>query len=176
MAAQIKFTNPHKTDFYKVVTERVDRYFTENGISKNADARMWVKTACMFSLYFVPYILMLTGVLPLWGIWTCFGIMGIGLAGIGMSVMHDANHGAYSDKRWVNQLLGFSLDLVGGNSFNWRIQHNILHHTFTNIHGHDQDIRARMNLRSALWHFLRPTRWSAGQYGRPWLKGTSKSD
>ena len=147
MAAQIKFTNPRKTDFYKVVTERVDRYFTENGISKNADARMWVKTACMFSFYFVPYILMLTGLLPLWGIWLCFGVMGIGLAGIGMSVMHDANHGAYSDKRWVNQLLGLSLDLVGGNSFNWRIQHNILHHTFTNIHGHDQDIRARMNLR-----------------------------
>jgi linoleoyl-CoA desaturase len=147
MSIPIKFINKERTDFYKTVTARVDTYFEEKGISKNGDYRMVIKTLVMFSLYFVPYILMLTGVLSLAGMWIGTAIMGLGLAGIGMSVMHDANHGAYSGKRWVNRLLGYSLDVVGGNSFNWKIQHNVQHHTFTNIYGHDMDIRDRMNLR-----------------------------
>lgn len=147
MSAAIRFTNPQKTDFHRVVTQRVDRYFEENGISKYADYRMVIKTVVMYGLYFVPYFLMLFVHMPAWAMLLCCSVMGLGLSGIGMAVMHDANHGAYSKHRWVNQLLGYSLDVVGGNSGNWKIQHNQQHHTFTNIHGHDWDIRARGNLR-----------------------------
>jgi len=147
MQAAIKFTNKNKTDFHRVVTKRVENYFAEKGISKNADHRMVMKTIVMFSLYFAPYAFILSGVLPLWAMWICCAVMGLGLAGIGMSVMHDANHGAYSNNSRVNQLLGYSLNLIGGDSFNWKVQHNQLHHTYTNIHGHDQDIRQRANLR-----------------------------
>lgn len=148
MAAQtIRFTNPRKTDFQRTLSKRIDRYFEETGISPYADYRMVLKTIVMFSLYFVPYVFIMLGLLPLWGMWLGTVVMGLGLAGIGMSVMHDANHGAYSSKRWVNQLLGYSLELVGGSSFNWRIQHNQQHHTYTNIHGHDYDIRERLYLR-----------------------------
>ncbi|MDB5282755.1 MAG: acyl-CoA desaturase [Bacteroidota bacterium] len=145
--AAIKFTSPNKTDFYKVLTERVENYFEVNKISKHGDYRMVLKTLVMFSLYFMPYALILSNAVSIYGMWLCTVVMGLGLAGIGMAVMHDANHGAYSSQRWLNKLLGFSLDLVGGNSFNWKVQHNIQHHTFTNIHGHDWDIRDRMNLR-----------------------------
>jgi linoleoyl-CoA desaturase len=91
---------------------------------------------------------MLTGVVT--NIWImaslCF-VMGIGTAGIGLSVMHDANHGAYSSKSWINNLVGYSLNIVGGNSFNWKVQHNVLHHTYTNIHDVDEDISPRGVLR-----------------------------
>jgi linoleoyl-CoA desaturase len=66
--------------------------------------------------------------------------MGVGLAGIGMAVMHDANHGAYSKSSFVNKLFSISLSLVGGDNQNWKTQHNVLHHTYTNIYGHDKDI------------------------------------
>lgn len=147
MSAAVKFTNKNKTDFHKVVSQRVDSYFKEKGISKNADYRMVIKTIVMLSLYFIPYGFILSGTLSIWGMWAATVIMGIGLAGIGMSIMHDANHGAYSNKSWLNQVLGYSLNVVGGDAFNWKIQHNQLHHTYTNIHGFDQDIRPRMNLR-----------------------------
>ena len=147
MSTAIKFTNKSKTDFHREVTKRVENYFVENGISKNADYRMVFKTIFMLSLYFVPYVIILTGGFSLTGMWFCTIIMGLGLAGIGMSIMHDANHGAYSNKSWLNQLLGYSLNIVGGDAFNWKIQHNQQHHTYTNIHGFDQDIRPRMNLR-----------------------------
>ncbi len=66
--------------------------------------------------------------------------MGLGKAGIGLSVMHDANHGAYSRKKWINSIVGYSLNLVGGNATNWKIQHNVKHHTYTNVTGMDEDI------------------------------------
>ena len=147
MANTIKFVNQQRTDFYKTVTQRVDEYFEKNGITPNGDHRMVIKSVVMFALYFIPYFIILSGVLSLGWMWAATVFMGLGLAGIGMSVMHDANHGAYAGKRWVNRLMGYSLDLVGGNSFNWKLQHNVQHHTFTNIYGHDLDIRDRMNLR-----------------------------
>jgi len=54
--------------------------------------------------------------------------------------MHDANHGSYSSRKWVNELLGLTLNALGGNNFIWKQKHNIIHHTYTNIDGIDDDI------------------------------------
>lgn len=43
-------------------------------------------------------------------------------------------------KPWVNNLLSGTIYLLGSNMLNWKIQHNVLHHTFTNISGLDEDI------------------------------------
>jgi linoleoyl-CoA desaturase len=95
----------------------------------------------MLALYLVPYGLMVSGIFENpWLVQSMWLIMGVGVAGIGLSIMHDANHGAFSDKPFVNRLMGYSLNLIGGNALNWRIQHNVLHHTFTNIDGKDEDI------------------------------------
>ena len=72
--------------------------------------------------------------------WFLCVIMGLGMAGIGLGVMHDANHQAYSKHRWVNNLLGSSLNLLGSHKHIWDIRHNILHHTFTNVYELDDDI------------------------------------
>ena len=62
------------------------------------------------------------------------------MAGIGMGVMHDANHGSYSSNKKVNKILGLTLNMVGANANIWKLQHNVLHHSFTNIHDGDDDI------------------------------------
>lgn len=147
MSQTIKFVSKQH-DFFTTLNQRVNGYFKTNNISRNANASMVFKTVAMFSFYFVPYAIILAGSassLPLFFFLNF--LMGIGLAGIGMSVMHDANHGAYSSKPWVNDLLGYSLNVVGGNAFNWKVQHNVLHHTFTNIEGVDEDITPRGVLR-----------------------------
>jgi len=74
-------------------------------------------------------------------------LMGFGMAGIGLSIMHDANHGAYSKNQTVNKIFGYCLNIVGGFDVNWRIQHNVLHHTYTNIIGMDEDVDAGIVLR-----------------------------
>jgi linoleoyl-CoA desaturase len=67
-------------------------------------------------------------------------LLGYTLACIGFSVMHDANHGSYSTKPWLNDLLGMSMNFMGASSFFWKQKHNIVHHTYTNVDGIDDDI------------------------------------
>lgn len=147
LQGSIKFTGEDQKEFFQVLRKRVDEYFTSNGISKHANAAMVFKTIFMLSLYLVPFTYLLLQGGPLWLQLVLWLVMGIGLAGIGMSVMHDANHGAYSSNKKVNALLGHTLNLLGGSVFNWKLQHNILHHTYTNIVKYDDDIADKLILR-----------------------------
>ncbi|MBW7467603.1 linoleoyl-CoA desaturase [Pontibacter aydingkolensis] len=145
--SKIKFVSKDRNLFFATLRKRVDTYFTENNISKNANSEMIVKSVVLLACYVVPFIYLLAFQpsfplsLILWF------IMGLGVAGIGMSVMHDANHGAYSSNKRVNFLMGHTLNLVGGSAFNWKLQHNILHHTYTNVVDMDEDIQDRLVLR-----------------------------
>lgn len=69
------------------------------------------------------------------------------MAGIGMCVMHDAIHGAHSKHKWFNKLMENTINLIGSNRDMWRMQHNVLHHSYTNIEDHDDDINAPFFLR-----------------------------
>ena len=42
-------------------------------------------------------------------------VMGVGMAGVGMNVMHDGNHGSFSKYDWVNKLMGASIYILAGN-------------------------------------------------------------
>lgn len=145
----LKFSN-QQADFFITLNQRVNSYFKKNNIERTANAEMVIKTIAMFSMYFIPYFILISGAVQ--NIWAMLGlvvVMGFGIAGIGLSIMHDANHGAYSTKPWVNNLLGLSLNLVGGHAMNWKIQHNVLHHTYTNVHDVDEDISPRGIIRMA---------------------------
>ncbi len=147
MKEKVKFVDPEKRMFFNTLKARVDQYFKQTGLSPHANTTMVVKSIVLFVVYFTPFVLMLTvpmsGGMEL-GMWS---LMGIGLAGIGMSVMHDAIHGAYSSKGWVNQMMGYSLNFLGASIFNWRFQHNLLHHTYTNVVHMDDDIDDKAILR-----------------------------
>jgi linoleoyl-CoA desaturase len=143
--SKVKFNTQIQPDFFKVLRDRVNNYFDENQITRFANAKMKFKTVFMLSLYFIPWILMLTGLIqtvPM--VYLMWVLMGLGMSGIGLSIMHDANHGAYSKKKWVNKSLGFMLNFLGGYHLNWRIQHNVLHHSYTNIDGFDEDIQTKL--------------------------------
>lgn len=144
----IKFKADEKQkQFAAAVRKNVYHYFEENGISTKGNAGMVIKTLVNLSFYIVPFILLLTIPMSAWIGFLLVIVMGIGVAGIGMGVMHDAVHGSYSRKQWINKLLGGTLYLLGSNVFNWKIQHNILHHTNTNINGMDEDIDSRGPIR-----------------------------
>lgn len=144
---KIKFVAPDKSLFFPTVRQRVDQYFSENNISRHANAEMILKSIVLIGLYVIPFILLLA-LKPDFGMsLALWFLMGTGIAGIGMSVMHDANHGAYSASSRINYLMGHTLNLVGGSVFNWKLQHNILHHTYTNIATIDEDIKDRLVLR-----------------------------
>jgi len=144
----VKFEPAKKDDFFSTLKQRANLYFAERKISKHANGAMILKTIIMFSIYFIPYGFILSGTLTSpWQVILMFSIMGVGTAGIGLSVMHDAVHGAYSKSPAINRILSLSMNMIGGSALNWRIQHNVLHHTYTNIDGHDDDITPKFILR-----------------------------
>lgn len=144
---QVKFIPKHKSPFFSVLKTRVDAYFEEQGVSKHANAAMVTKSVILLATYIVPFIALLIYT-PSFGLsLLLWFVMGLSLAGIGMSVMHDANHGAYSSNKTINYIMGHTLNLVGGSVFNWKLQHNILHHTYTNITHIDEDIEDRLVLK-----------------------------
>jgi linoleoyl-CoA desaturase len=82
--------------------------------------------------------------------------MGVGMAGVGFSVSHDALHGAYSNSKLINRIIGYSFDLLGANGYMWKITHNVIHHTYTNISGIDEDLMVSSMVRLSPESPLKP--------------------
>src|SRR5210317_1277993 len=143
----LRFSRKDSKKFFRTLNLRVNQYFKENKIQKTGNWKLYLKSLVMFSLLIAPYVLVLLLDISLWYKLPMCIVMGIGMAGVGMNVMHDGNHGSFSKYPWVNKLMGSSIYILAGNVFNWKVQHNLLHHTYTNIHGHDEDLEAGRILR-----------------------------
>src|SRR5690606_22183851 len=150
----IRFSRNDSADFFKILNRRVNAYFKDNELSKTGNVKLHVKAVAMFALFLVPYFLiLLTDLSDGWKLLFAM-TMGLGMAGIGMNVMHDGNHGSYSRKKWVNKFMGGTIYVVAGNVYNWQVQHNVLHHNYTNIHGHDEDLET-----GAVMRFSKHAEW-----------------
>lgn len=138
----IKFSRLDSARFFKTLNQRINTYFNERGIKKTGNWKLYLKTIIMFTVFLTPYFLILTIDMSQWMQLLLTVVIGIGMAGVGMNVMHDGNHGSFSSRKWVNNLMGSSIYILAGNVYNWKVQHNVLHHTYTNIQGYDEDMEA----------------------------------
>ncbi len=126
--------------FSKELEQRVDAYFAESGRSRRDLPRMYAKTAVILSWFVGSWAMLVFVAASAWSGVLCAVSLGLAIAAVGMSIQHDANHGGYSRRGWVNRLFGATLDVMGVCSFIWRPKHNIAHHTFTNVEGVDYDL------------------------------------
>jgi linoleoyl-CoA desaturase len=137
---QTKVTFTQNVGFRKELNKRVDAYFNSKNIAPRDNPAMYVKTAIILSWVVSAWTLTLFGPPIIWLKIAGCVLLGLGIAGVGFSVGHDANHGGYSSKKWVNTIVGLTYDVIGLSSFLWKYRHNYLHHTYTNILGHDVEI------------------------------------
>jgi linoleoyl-CoA desaturase len=156
MDPKVTFDNRGDAAFTKALKQRVNAYFEQSGLSRHHTPAMVFKTVVMLALYILPFVAMLIFGFPGWLNMLMYIIMGFGLSGIGMSVMHDANHFGYSSNQTVNRWVGLTIFLLGADAYNWKIKHNKLHHVYTNIYGSDEDINSRAILRFAFAAPLKP--------------------
>ncbi len=140
---KIKFAAPNKSLFFPTLKKRVDQYFADNKKSRYGNKAMVIKTIVLISAYIIPYLVLIVFTPPLAVSLFLWLMMGAGVSGIGMSVMHDANHGAFSQNPTINKWVGYTINLAGVGVMNWKWQHNILHHTYTNVANVDEDIKDR---------------------------------
>ena len=137
--AKLTFSNSNNL-FYQSLKEAVDNYFEQKHLKKTGNWRLYIKTFALVGSAIAIYcslIFLKLSALP--ALLLC-ALLGYILACIGFSVMHDANHGSYSTKTWLNDFLGLSMNALGASAYFWKQKHNIIHHTYTNVDGIDDDI------------------------------------
>src|ERR1700744_773953 len=119
-ATSVRFS-PRGT-FAKELDSAVDAYFDEDGgrLRTRRDVpRMYVKTAIILTWFVGSWAFLVFRADHAWmGVLGAVSL-GLSIAAVGMSIMHDANHGAYSAKHWVNRVMGATLDVMGVCSFIW---------------------------------------------------------
>ena len=146
MQQAIKFIDRNRSPFFATVRRRVDAYFAETGKPKQADGRMIAKVAFFLSALVALYFLILLGGFSA-SIMLGFAIaLGVVCALIGFNVCHDAIHGSFSTNPTVNRALSLVFNLIGANAYVWGLTHNVIHHTYTNIPGHDEDLEVAPGL------------------------------
>ena len=146
----------HCVGFHDALKRRVHEYFAEKGVPQTGDWRVFLKTGIILAGFAGAYALLVFGSTS----WIVAAVAALAVAQgsvlIGFNVMHDGAHGSYSRNRKVNWTMGFMLDMIGGSHIFWRRKHNLLHHTYTNIHELDPDICTQGVMRLSpdqTWHF-----------------------
>ncbi len=146
----VKFNHKDKA-FALELKNRVHKCLADNGKTQFADTAMYVKIVFWLSAWVATYALILF--LPVPG----FAKVLLAVAHafthlfIAFNISHDANHQSISSNSTVNRILSYSLDLIGVNSYLWRVAHNKEHHGFINVEGIDSNVNGYGLVRFAPW-------------------------
>jgi linoleoyl-CoA desaturase len=168
---KLSFSNKSNA-FYTTLKTAVEEHFSNHQLKKTGNWKLYAKTGTLIPVALLIYCSLLllfrqtspsaaggpqhfSAFLVTIGIVGC-GLLGISLASIGFNVMHDALHGSYSSRKWVNDLMGLTLNALGGNAFIWKFKHNVIHHTYTNVDGLDDDIAKSPFMRSCTTQKWKP--------------------
>jgi len=155
MGYKVTFNNKNKV-FFNALKEEVDAYFERNGIKKTGNWKLYLKTMILIPGALGLYALLMFVQMPALLTVSLWFLFGLNMAAIGFNIMHDACHGSFSTKGWVNEIFGLTNNFLGGNAFLWKLKHNIIHHTYTNIDGVDDDINNMPFLRQCSSQPLKP--------------------
>ncbi|MEJ7646687.1 MAG: acyl-CoA desaturase [Chryseolinea sp.] len=139
--------NNNKTTFFKNLKEKVDQYFVEHKLHKAGNTKVYWKGVILFTIAAALYVTLVFFTPAVWLSVILCVLIGLTIACIGFNVMHEGGHQSFSKHAWINNLSSYSLNVMGGNSYFWKIKHNINHHTFTNIEGMDSDIDVKPFMR-----------------------------
>ena len=136
--AELKFGSGDR--FHGELRRRIEQYFTSTGRRPRDCPQMYLKTAIILGWLAASYALLLIGAGTWWLAVPLAVSLGLAMAACGFNIQHDGGHQSYSERRWINRLAALTLDLLGGSSYVWARKHNVIHHSYSNIAGHDNDI------------------------------------
>lgn len=137
---KIKFKGRDQSTFFSVLRRRIYDYLEQKPNKGFADTRMYIKIVFWLSTWLLSYLGIILGGLTGWALLGMAVFHGLTHIFIAFNISHDANHNSISQKPWVNKALSLSLDLIGVNSWLWRLLHNQIHHSYVNVDGVDTNI------------------------------------
>jgi linoleoyl-CoA desaturase len=136
---KVVFSNKNNV-FYNDLKATVNQYFEANHINPKGDWRLYTKAWVLLTAAIALYVILIWFPVSAGVAIVGCAVLGFVMASIGFNVMHDACHGSFSNNENLNLIMGYTLNILGGNSYIWKQKHNIIHHTYTNVDGVDDDI------------------------------------
>ena len=136
-----------EVSFHGELKKRIGDYFKQKGKSQTGNFKLYLKAIILLTLFVGLYIHLVFFTPPVWLAIFESVLFGCVIAAIGFNVMHDGAHGSFSRYDWINNMASNVANFLGASQHMWKSKHNIIHHTYTNIHGVDDDIEARPLLR-----------------------------
>lgn len=142
-----KFLNVKGSTFHQELKRRVSNYFNETKKDATGNFGLYFKAILFWTLYVALYVHVVFFTPSAWvAILECLAMGGL-TAAIGFNVMHDGGHGSFSNSKFWNKIAAFSVNALGASGIMWNNKHNIIHHTYTNLDGVDDDIEIKPMLR-----------------------------
>jgi linoleoyl-CoA desaturase len=133
--------------FHSELKKRIADYFNQKGKATTGNFKLHFKAILLVTALLGVYTHLVFFTPPtVWAIIESV-VLGCLTAAIGFNVMHDGAHGSFSRYKWVNNMASNFANFLGASQHMWKTKHNVIHHTYTNIHGVDDDIEARPLLR-----------------------------
>jgi linoleoyl-CoA desaturase len=140
MQNKIRFESEPENGFYVTLRKRVSSHFKENNISQHANREAKLKALLFVSFFVTTYCAIVFYPTAYWFSLILWFLMGVSLMLSAMCIVHDAAHGTFSRKSWVNRLLLLFANLAGGDGYMYKYKHVVSHHPYTNIYGLDIDL------------------------------------
>jgi linoleoyl-CoA desaturase len=182
MPSKLRFTDPARSSFFATLRQRVDAHFRDQQLSKHANGAMWAKLSFFLLVFLILYGLIISNQFGPWTMLVLAIGLGMSCSFIGFNVCHDALHGSLSENARLNKAIGLFFNLLGANPYVWGISHNIVHHTYTNIPGHDEDLEIAPGLvrvtdeEAASFHHQFQHFYAFGLYGLASLSWVFRKD
>lgn len=139
---EIKFSKLEKDAFYKALSSKVNEHLKQGKKLDNARTLLWFKLVFYAMLFSGSFVLLYTSnYSSLSGLILNYILLGITGMLLAFNSAHDACHGTFSRKKWVNEFIFHtSFNLQGVNAYLWQMRHISSHHIFPNVDGCDADI------------------------------------
>jgi len=165
-----KINFPGRIEFDNILRNRVQAYLKDNNIKETGTKLLQFKGLFCFLAsiaIYIPLVFYTENILV--GLILTFLLIQTQIL-LAFNVMHDAGHGSFSSKKWLNELGAYSMEFLGASNALWKQKHNSLHHTYTNIDGKDDDLDIGSLMRLSPEQELKP--WHRFQhYYAPFLYG-----
>lgn len=108
----------------------------EPGVKK----QIRLKAILFPAAYIFTYVAALAGGSNRIVLYSCYLLLGVLLVCNFLNLIHEAVHGVLFKSKTLNRLYVYFFDLIGANSYIWKVRHIRLHHNYPNVNGWDSDI------------------------------------
>ena len=136
--AKLIFAKGDGEEVFQQIRQRVNATVRE--LEPRRRLEITLKAILFPLLYMFAWLIAMIFGNNIWVLYLSYCMMGMMLVIVFLNLVHEAVHNTLFRRKWLNEAYIYFFDIMGANSYTWKIRHTRLHHNYPNIMGWDSDI------------------------------------